>query len=220
MKRITAFIKGKNKRLDLHETLTIDKDNPEIFLKSAVVYWNYNNVFSSQNETFTYDRRNISINPGYWTFSMLAEKFKSIGKITLIMTSENGKCTIESDKDTNLKNLGLLLGFVKNKVKQKSRSVESDSVVDINRGLRYVSICCDAVERMKNFDTEGKRSCMITSLPLAENQTLKGSVTHFKNIDSRISINKSQYNALNFEVLTNAANAENNEVTRCLRKRD
>ena len=40
MKRITVFIKGKEKRLDLDETLTIDKDNPEILLKSATVYWN------------------------------------------------------------------------------------------------------------------------------------------------------------------------------------
>ena len=62
MKRITVFIEGKGKRLDLDETLTIDKDNPEILLKSSTVYWNYNNVFSSQNETFTYDGRNMSIN--------------------------------------------------------------------------------------------------------------------------------------------------------------
>ena len=52
MKRITVFIEGKKKRLDLDETLTIDKDNPEILLKLATVYWIYNNVFSSQNETF------------------------------------------------------------------------------------------------------------------------------------------------------------------------
>ena len=106
----------------MDETVTIDKDNPEIFLKSATVYWNYNNVFASQNEAFTYDRRNISIDPGYWTFDMLAKKFKSIGKITLTKTSENGKCVIESDKDTNLKNLGILLGFTKNtSVKSKGR---------------------------------------------------------------------------------------------------
>ena len=76
-------------------------------------------------------------------------------------------------------------------------------MVDINRGLRYISICCDAVDRMKNFDNQGKRSCMITSLPIATNQTLKGSVSHFENIDSRASINKEQYNALEFNVLAN-----------------
>ena len=203
MKRITVFIDGKDKRIDLDETLTIDKDNPEIFLKLATVYWNYNNVFASQNETFTYDRRNISINPGYWTFDMLVDKFKTIGKITLTKTSGNGKCTIESDKDMNLKNLGLSLGFTKNKVIRKNTSVKSDSVVDINRGLRYISICCDAVDRTKNFDNEGKRSCMITSLRITTNQTLKGTVSHFDNIDSRASFNKGQYNYLNFNVHTN-----------------
>ena len=63
---MTVFIKGKEKRLDLDKTLTIDKDNPEIFIKSGTVYWNYNNVFSSQNETFTYDGNNMSINAGCW----------------------------------------------------------------------------------------------------------------------------------------------------------
>ena len=61
----------------------------------------------------------MSINPGYWTFNMLAKKFKSIGKITLEMTPENEKCVIESDKDKNLKNLGLLLGFTKKKLYKK-----------------------------------------------------------------------------------------------------
>ena len=68
------------KRLDLDEILTIDKDDPEILLKSATVYWKYNNVFASQNETFTYDRRNMSINPGYWTFDMLSRNLKVLEK--------------------------------------------------------------------------------------------------------------------------------------------
>ena len=49
-------------------------------------------------------------------------------------------------------------------------------MVDINRGLHYVSICCDAIDRTKNFDDEGKRSCMVTLLPITMSQTLKGSV--------------------------------------------
>ena len=122
MKRITVFIEGREKRLDLDETLTIDKDNPEILLKSSTVYWNYN-VFSSQNETFTYNVRNMSINPGYWTFNMLAKKFKSIGEITLTMTPENGKCVIECDKVMNLRNLGLLLGFTKKTKSYKKTQV-------------------------------------------------------------------------------------------------
>ena len=170
MKRITIFIEGKDKRLDLDETLTIDKENPEIFLKSATVYWNYNNVFSGENETFTYDGNNKSINPGYWTFDMIAKKFKSIRGISQTKTAENGKCVIQSDKDMNLKNLGLLLGFTKNKVIQKNTNVESDSVVSINRGLKYISICCDAVDRMKNFDNEGKGSCIMASLPIPSNK--------------------------------------------------
>ena len=76
-------------------------------------------------------------------------------------------------------------------------------MVDINCGLHYISICCDAVDRTKNFDNEGKRGCMITSLPITTSQTLKGMVSYFDNIDSRASINKGQYNSLNFTVLAN-----------------
>ena len=126
-----------------------------------------------------------------------------MGDISLTKTAENGKCVIQSDKDMNLKNLGMLLGLTKNKVIQRNSSVESDSVSDINRGLYYISICCDAVDRMKNFDNEGKTSCIMTSLSIVTNQTLKGSKTHFNNIDSRVSINKGHYNALNFSVHTN-----------------
>ena len=79
MKRITVFIEGREKRLDLDETLTIDKDNPEILLKSATIFWNYNNIFEGYNDYVMYDSRKISINPGYWTFNMLVKKFKTIG---------------------------------------------------------------------------------------------------------------------------------------------
>ena len=51
----------------------------------------------------------------------------------------------------NLKNLGLLLGFTKNQVTQKNTSVKSDSMADINHGLHYISICCDAVDRTKEL---------------------------------------------------------------------
>ena len=70
-------------------------------------------------------------------------------------------------------------------------------MVEINCGLHYISICCDAVDKLKNFDNEGKRSCMIATLLLTTDQTLKGSVTHFSNVDSRASINKGQYNSVN-----------------------
>ena len=76
-------------------------------------------------------------------------------------------------------------------------------MVDINHGSLYISICCDAVDRMNSFDNEEKRSCMITLLPITTNQTLKAWASHFDNIDSRVSINKGQYNSLNFTVLAN-----------------
>ena len=44
---------------------------------------------------------------------------------------------------------------------------------------------------------------MIVVLPITPDQTLKGSVTHFSNVDSKVSINKGQYNSLNFTVFAN-----------------
>ena len=124
MQRITAFIEGRNKRLDLDETL-VDKDNPEILLKSPTVYWNYNNMFSTYNNFLSYDGKKSVINPGYWKFNMLAKKFESIGKITLRMNSEDGTCGIQSDKKLNLRTLGLLLRFRENTVISPNAYTES-----------------------------------------------------------------------------------------------
>ena len=63
---------------------------------------------------------------------MIAKKFKSTGAITLTTTPENGKCVIQSDKDMNLKYLGLLLGFTKNKVIRRNTKVESENIANIN----------------------------------------------------------------------------------------
>ena len=41
---------------------------------------------------------------------------------------------------------------------------------------------------------------------------MKGSVTHFNKIDSRVSINKGQYNALNFFVHTNTEGPNGNPI--------
>ena len=119
------------------------------------------------------------------------------------MNVEDGTCNIQSDKTLKLRNLGTMLGFDKTATIVANTLTKSPSTVNINRGLYYISICCDAVDRTKNFDNEGKKSCMITSLPITTNETLKGSASHFENIDSRVSINKGQYNSLNFTVLAN-----------------
>ena len=43
MKKITVFIEGKSKKLILDESLVVTQDS-YIYVKTASIYWNYNNV--------------------------------------------------------------------------------------------------------------------------------------------------------------------------------
>ena len=69
--------------------------------------------------------------------------------------------------------------------------------------MKYIDVKCSLVDRQNNIDTDGKRSDVILSLPITSTNTLKGSVQHYFDIESKIPINKGVYNLLNFSVLGN-----------------
>ena len=53
MKKITVFIEGNSKELILDESLVVIQAS-YIYVKTAFIYWNYNNVFSGYNDTVVY----------------------------------------------------------------------------------------------------------------------------------------------------------------------
>ena len=138
----------------------------------------------------------------FWTFYMLKEEIESYGNVTLEANKYNGKCSITSDNTVNLKNLGSILGFNKNQVINTNTKTVTGKQVDINNGLEYIEISCSLVKMQKNINSNGKKSDVIVALPTST-QTLKGSVQHYFDNESRVPIDKGVINKIDFKVTKN-----------------
>ena len=76
-------------------------------------------------------------------------------------------------------------------------------MVDLNHGLRSVRVSCNAVDVTKNIDQNGKYSDVLATLSIPTDRSLKGTTSHYNNINSKVDINKGSYNYLRFNVSTN-----------------
>ena len=56
------------------------------------------------------------------------------------------------------------------------------------------------VKIRENINTNGKRSDVIALLPITTTQSLKGSVQHFFDIESRVPIDRGVINKINFNI--------------------
>ena len=79
-------------------------------------------------------------------------------------------------------------------------SALSDREVDVNGGLRYVKIRCDVVDRTSNINESGKRDDCILSLPIPNDQPLFGSISQYRDIESKVTITKGIINQLHFTI--------------------
>ena len=100
---LTVLIKGGEGRIYLENALVIEEPS-EIVLKSAVVYWDYNNVVSDVIV------KGVTFEQGYWTFNMIRSELEE-ANIVVTEQHETGLCKVEVDETTNLKFIGELLGF-------------------------------------------------------------------------------------------------------------
>ena len=99
-----------------------------------------------------------------------------------------------------------MLGFPANKVIQPNTWTNSPSNVDVNLGLRYVTIGCNCVDPDRNFDSNRRRSKVIATVPVTSEQSLNSSVTFYDNIRSEISVLNEDHNMFEFDVNTNIGN--------------
>lgn len=170
-----------------------------ITIRNAAVYWNYKNIFTNVNNKVN----NIVFSEGYWTFDMIKEKLKK-NDIQLDRVVPNNRCKIFSkNHNVNLKNFGPLLGFPINQVVQANTWVNSPSNVDINLGLRYVTIGCGCVNTDKNFDEKGNKSRVIATIPVTSEQRLNSTVTFYDNINTTTPIQNGDHNVFKYYVSTN-----------------
>ncbi len=171
-------------------------------LNNATLFWHYKNVRQNVNNTITHGSDTIIFNEGYWTFDMIQNKLRD-NKIALKFNAHDNTCKIYSEVQLNLKNFGLLLGFSLSYTVSPKVWKTSPNAVDINLGLRYVTLSCDSINSAKNFDRQGRRSQTLFTFPVLPNQNLSSAVSYFSNIGSTTPMNNGLFNSLTFAIDSN-----------------
>ena len=107
---------------------------------------------------------------------MMAERLAE-SDVKLDRNSYDNTCKIFSkNTDINLKSLGPMLGFPKDTTVGANMWTNSPFNVDVNLGLRYVTVECSSMETDRNFDHHGKRGKVIATLPVSSEQSLNSSL--------------------------------------------
>ena len=199
--RLTVMVPSGKKELFLKTPLVIAEPS-EIILKSATVYWDYNNIDNDLEDFITVDGNRVECKHGYWNFDDLETKLKKEG-VTIVKECVTGKCVVSVDKGTYFKTLGVLLGLNDYTNMDAGSTITSHSMVDINRGFKSLDIKCNIVDKSKNIDSNGGYSNVIASIPIPTDRTLKGSLSHYNDINSRAKLNRGTYNFLEFKASSN-----------------
>ena len=165
-------------------------------VKNIGIFWKFKNVLKNVNDKIT----GVTLGEGYWSFNMISEKLSESN----IQLERNRR--IHSPRQLSLFNFGPLLGFPVNTVIQANTWTNSSSNVDVNLGLRYVTVSCNCVDTNRNFDSSGKRSKVIATIPVTSEQSLNESVTFYDNIRSEVSVLNRDHNMLEFDFNTNIGN--------------
>ena len=195
------MVTSGKKELFLKTPLVITEPS-EITLKSATVYWNYNNIDNDLENFITVDGNRVEFKHGYWNFEDLKTELKKEG-VTIVRECVTGKCVVSVNDGTYFKTLGVLLGLNNYTNMTAGSTITSPNIVDVNRGLRSLDVKCNVVDKSKNINNKGLYSDVIASLPIPTDKTLKGTLTHYNDVDSKVSINRGTYNFLEFETSSN-----------------
>jgi hypothetical protein len=107
---------------------------------------------------------------------------------------------------SNLKKFGLLLGFDENTSFLADEWKTSPNIVEMNRGLRYITINGDIVYSDNNFDEKGDFSNRILSLPVPTNQSLFGETTSYSGLNIKVPVRNGTFNEIEFSISNNTNN--------------
>ena len=127
-------------------------------IRNATVYWNFKNITEGlyNNNVITAVPNRVVFEEGYWDFRMIAEKLAENG-IELERIKHNNKCTLLSkNSDLILNRFGKLLGFPDHQTVKRNVKITSPSNVDVNLGLRYVTVECNHADAEKKLRSKRK----------------------------------------------------------------
>lgn len=207
-KKLTVFIKGHSTTIRLLESIHIFRQS--VTLKSATVFWDYDNVVSGVNDTINYSDKDLTVPQGYYAFEELAAEMNRVAKAEGIATDiefrshgTTGKCDVmPGGGPLKMKKMGELLGFDEGVEISKDEVAPSDKVVNINSDLRYIQIFCDIVDRYKNVDESGRNSRLLATVAIPD-ERLKGTATTYTELNSRVMLSNGDYREIEFSVRGN-----------------
>ena len=192
MKKFSLLLDSGKNEVYLDRFVRTRSDS-KMEVRNVVVYW----------PTLTATPKDVTFEEGYWTFHMMVERLAE-SDVKLDRNRYDNTCKVFSkNSDLNLKGLAPLLGFPKDELIQANTWTNSPSNVDVNLGLRYVTVECSSVDTDRNFDRHGKRSKVIATLPVTFEQSLNSSVTFYDNVTSEVAVLNGDHNLFEFDVNTN-----------------
>ena len=169
MKNISVYIQGG--------TATLKFTNPIatyaslLAAKEVTVFWNFKNITNVlDNGKFSITTGSVTeektLGEGYWDFQQLKERLDG-EKLKLSMNVYDNTCSIVNNTGgkVNLKKFGKLLGFPENHELAAGASA-SPKHVDVNHGLRWLTVTCDLIDSSKNTDLKGNESDVLAFLPI------------------------------------------------------
>ena len=186
-RNIAVFVTGGTKKLVLDEPF-LTGHGTTIQLKQATVFWKFKNITTANNKFEKViplkNNEEKTLGVGYWDFELIKERLEG-EKIVLTANVYDNTCNVEnnSGNTVNLKNFGELLGFPADKNiedhQTHTTTYKSPKAVDVNSGLRYLTITCDLVNAFRNVDINGSVNTNIAYLPIPPGTRLNSTVSIF-----------------------------------------
>ena len=206
MKNISVLIEGSGKKFKFKKPIVTY--GTRIAAKEVTVFWNFKNITSTiGNNTFVIKNNpevTETINDGYNDFQTLKERLK-LNKLELQMNPYNNTCTIENKNTVtvDLKKLGVLLGFPENHELAASKSERSPKPVDVNHGLKYLTVTCDLIDPSKNINLEGEESNILAFLPITPGTRLNSNCYVYERDDAWRAAKNAIVAEMEFQVTSN-----------------
>ncbi len=186
-RNITVFLTSGTKKVDLDEPFLTGHDTT-IQLKRATVFWKFQNVTKANgNNYFQLSTTPLrdgkkTLDDGYWDLELLKKRLGE-EKIELTASVHDNKCLLKNTntETVDLKTFGKLLGFNANTTVPTGQTPEALNQVDVNLGLRYLTIGCDLADSFRNVNTDGGVDTNITYLPIPPGTRLNSTVSVYEN---------------------------------------
>ena len=208
MKNISVFIEGAKKKTTFTFKKPIATYGTRLAAKEVTVFWNFKNITSTiGNGTFVIKNSpetTITIDDGYYDFQALKTRLGE-NKLELQMNTYDNTCTIENKNgvEVDLKKLGLLLGFLENHKVAKNATALSPEPVDVNHGLRWLTVTCDLIDQSKNINLSGEESNILAFLPITPGTRLNSNCYVYERDHAWRAAKNAVVSEMKFEVTSN-----------------